>query len=191
VHARDCSIAGGPRIPASESLPQGEIDSKGRVNGGIRFDVYSPVQDVYALLIGAASSASPSWTDNNPGSWVGNILGIYTNPDYSLSAGTAPEAIIFTNVPDSFKGYSLAYLFYASDAHDPLEPIGPSTNGILYAHAVSGASPFVYLTDPFNPNTQYNLDGFSSNSTVPLPPTVYLLGSGLLGLAGWRRFRKS
>jgi probable HAF family extracellular repeat protein len=26
---------------------------------------------------------------------------------------------------------------------------------------------------------------------VPLPPTVFLLGSGLLGLAGWRRFRKS
>jgi hypothetical protein len=25
---------------------------------------------------------------------------------------------------------------------------------------------------------------------VPLPPTVLLLGSGLLGLAGWRRFRK-
>ena len=27
-------------------------------------------------------------------------------------------------------------------------------------------------------------------TTVPLPPTVWLLGSGLLGLAGWRRFRK-
>lgn len=28
-------------------------------------------------------------------------------------------------------------------------------------------------------------------NNVPLPPTVLLLGSGLLGLAGWRRFRKS
>jgi hypothetical protein len=27
--------------------------------------------------------------------------------------------------------------------------------------------------------------------TVPAPPTVLLLGSGLLGLVGWRRFRKS
>jgi hypothetical protein len=26
---------------------------------------------------------------------------------------------------------------------------------------------------------------------VPLPPTVLLVGSGLLGLAGWRRIRKS
>jgi hypothetical protein len=28
-------------------------------------------------------------------------------------------------------------------------------------------------------------------SMVPLPPSALLLGSGLLGLAGWRRFRKS
>jgi hypothetical protein len=33
------------------------------------------------------------------------------------------------------------------------------------------------------------LDNFGSPA-VPLPPTVLLLGSGLLGLAGWRRFRK-
>jgi hypothetical protein len=30
-----------------------------------------------------------------------------------------------------------------------------------------------------------------SIDVVPLPPTVLLLGSGLIGLAGWRRFRKS
>jgi hypothetical protein len=31
----------------------------------------------------------------------------------------------------------------------------------------------------------------SGTSQNPLPPTVWLLGSGLLGLLGWRRFRKS
>jgi hypothetical protein len=30
----------------------------------------------------------------------------------------------------------------------------------------------------------------SDESDVPLPPSFYLLGSSLLGLAGWRRFRK-
>jgi len=31
----------------------------------------------------------------------------------------------------------------------------------------------------------------ASSPPVPLPPTAYLLGFGLLGLVGWRRFRKS
>ena len=31
---------------------------------------------------------------------------------------------------------------------------------------------------------------FEGGGSVPLPPTVLLLGSGLLGLVGWRRFRK-
>jgi hypothetical protein len=41
------------------------------------------------------------------------------------------------------------------------------------------------------------VDGFSQYvppdppGVVPLPPTVLLLGSGLLGLVGWRRFKKS
>jgi hypothetical protein len=34
-------------------------------------------------------------------------------------------------------------------------------------------------------------DGNVGGSPVPLPSTVLLLGPGLLGLAGWRRFRKS
>jgi hypothetical protein len=41
-------------------------------------------------------------------------------------------------------------------------------------------------------NTQVNFDVVSLDATaVPLPPGLLLLGSGLLGLAGWRRFRKS
>ena len=38
------------------------------------------------------------------------------------------------------------------------------------------------------------LDGFGTekppNPNVPIPPSALLLGSGLLGLVGWRRFRK-
>jgi hypothetical protein len=30
-----------------------------------------------------------------------------------------------------------------------------------------------------------------TQSEVPIPPSTFLLGAGLLGLAGWRRFRKS
>jgi hypothetical protein len=34
------------------------------------------------------------------------------------------------------------------------------------------------------------VDDLTFSSAVPLPPTVLLLGSGLLGLVGWRRLRK-
>jgi hypothetical protein len=33
-------------------------------------------------------------------------------------------------------------------------------------------------------------NGFLATPNVPLPSTMLLPGSGLLGLAGWRRFRK-
>ena len=32
---------------------------------------------------------------------------------------------------------------------------------------------------------------YKQTAVVPLPPSVFLLGSGLLGFAGWRRFRKN
>jgi len=47
--------------------------------------------------------------------------------------------------------------------------------------------------------TTYGIINYDAHATleidlpskvVPLPPTVILLGSGLLGLVGWRRFRK-
>jgi hypothetical protein len=39
---------------------------------------------------------------------------------------------------------------------------------------------------------QVDLDNVRLNSSavIPVPPTLLLLGSGLLGLGGWRRFRK-
>ena len=42
-----------------------------------------------------------------------------------------------------------------------------------------------------NDNDVMFLNLISASTAVPLPSTVYLLGSGLLSLAGWRRFRKS
>lgn len=44
-----------------------------------------------------------------------------------------------------------------------------------------------YAGDPLN--SSQILSGHVS-ATTPVPPSVLLLGSGLLGLAGWRRFRK-
>jgi probable HAF family extracellular repeat protein len=46
-----------------------------------------------------------------------------------------------------------------------------------YASGINYSGEIVGYTYPYSP-------------FVPLPPTVILLASGLLGLAGWRRFRK-
>jgi hypothetical protein len=46
--------------------------------------------------------------------------------------------------------------------------------------------------DRLNINSGYELNnGTGPGPVVPLPPTVLLFGSSLLGLVGWRRFRKS
>jgi hypothetical protein len=47
---------------------------------------------------------------------------------------------------------------------------------------------FQYGTDFTEPNIPGDPGG---GSVVPIPPTMLLVGSGLLGLAGWRKFRKS
>jgi hypothetical protein len=75
---------------------------------------------------------------------------------------------------------------------------------LLYAPDGRAASPY---TDDYGGNWWFRYYGSYGESieywgwpemftyvnsvvAVPLPPTVFLLGSGLLGLAGWRRFRK-
>jgi len=48
--------------------------------------------------------------------------------------------------------------------------VGPNTNGSYY-----------YGSTPLD----------ATITTVPIPGALWLLGSGLLGLTGWRRIRKS
>ncbi len=64
--------------------------------------------------------------------------------------------------------------------------VGIAQPGISYVMLVNdNAGSFGYdwiFVDNFYP---------AGSSTVPLPPSMLLFGSGLLGLVGWRRFKKS
>jgi len=48
-----------------------------------------------------------------------------------------------------------------------------------------------YATNGYNSAENINLEFILYGGVVPLPPSMLLLGSGLLGLAGWIWFRKS
>jgi hypothetical protein len=62
----------------------------------------------------------------------------------------------------------------------------PSLKPLLNEASANQWWPNYYEADANNIGVR--IDG---GAPVPLPPTVLLLGSGLLGLVGWRRFRKA
>ncbi|MFA5111873.1 MAG: hypothetical protein WC443_10740 [Desulfobaccales bacterium] len=44
---------------------------------------------------------------------------------------------------------------------------------------------------PLNGSAQFLVDNINNNAAVPVPPAVFLLGSGLVALVGLRRFRRN
>ena len=65
----------------------------------------------------------------------------------------------------------------------------------VFADGLQNVNAFHILTDyQIGAGIDYDqvyLDNIAVGSAVPIPPSLVLLGSGLLGLGGWRRFRKN
>jgi hypothetical protein len=77
---------------------------------------------------------------------------------------------------------------------------GPAGFPYVYGPAVFGpaAGPFggaglftESISFTLSGGDSTGLTGFCSINPVPVPPTLVLMGSALLGLVGWRRFRKN
>jgi len=64
------------------------------------------------------------------------------------------------------------------------------SGGMGYTPPPSPMSPEAYHLTSTGMWKNYELDLGARIEAVPVPGAIWLLGSGLLGLAGWRRFRK-
>ena len=128
------------------------------------------------LLISASLSAGTS----DP--LTGSFRYVSISP-YTLTAGQTfviagttegpSDPWAYGNAPGSIQGFTV----------NPAISIGNNASRYLY----QGDN---ILRDPPNPYI-YTVYAGPNFQAVPLPPSLLLLGSGLLGLVGWRRFKKS
>jgi len=126
-----------------------------------------------------------------------NTQGQYLDNTYS---GFRTLVVAFSNPVQAFgfnwAGSDYQWTLTAYDAgHNQLETYnmpmtGDSNAGEFYGIAASNIQ-YVNLTN-IDLADWVVIDNFTSSAgVVPLPGSLWLLGSSLLGLGGWRRFRKN
>jgi len=155
-------------------------------------------------------------TTPNPGYTLNGITFLYDN--FGTTDLPLPSAQVSHNgISGAYNGlleFNFNNLAQSLNFHFSIDPAASYSvdNGLLisitndsndvYISGMStqsdGTGVFSFTGDAFDQAAIYfpfNGEIFSVNNItydpVPLPPTMLLLGSGLLGMAGWRRFRKS
>jgi hypothetical protein len=96
---------------------------------------------------------------------------------FSLSADA--DLITYGGTRSGHGEYSLGYISVLAEI--TYDEIGRGTGTVFYG-------PGWYADGTSTIDVTYIIS--MTGNVVPIPPTALLLGSGLLGLLGWRRFRK-
>jgi hypothetical protein len=129
--------------------------------------------------------------------YYGELTGLSYSYSFSGQKDSFGDNLIFmiqTEV-EGFNGTEWVRL-YSDYTGNPL-PVRFVVDDYGFFSTEPGAS-FSYPDIDFSGYDQFNVrldfmifaDDYLPQDAVPIPPSVLLLGSGLLGLGGWRRFRK-
>ncbi len=134
----------------------------------------TPTTVTWTILTGG-----PSW---NGGTTLASVNATWTNSNLGSSNG---------------------YDFYSSTVSGLDVAIGAGTYWLELSNGATAGGSYIFWDENDGSSTAYQYstlygsfligsEAFTVYGTpVPVPPSAFLLGSGLLGLAGWRRLRKS
>ena len=145
------------------------VAAAGTPTGSFSVGLYSDASTSPGSLLTTLGTVSDNVLTSTPSVETFNL----TSP-YSLAAGTRYWVGLASN--DSTAGWMYSY---ESGVGVAGEYWGSTFDGVV-ANYVDGFS-----TGPFQMQVSGDVSG------VPLPPSVLLLGSGLVGLIGFRKFKRS
>ena len=136
------------------------------------------------------NSATVTASSNEFVNITGFVLGLGTFSEGAVMLEPGSNAVSdFATLTSVLGGYNLTFLSDGAPGFD----LALAAFNLLYSDPYTVVENGAFQT--LFPNVAGNLlvQAESDVSGVPVPPSLLLLGSGLLGLAGWRwrRFRKS
>lgn len=145
----------------------------------------------------AQANGNGDWAEAKARSEVSYVLNVTDTLNVSQSWGYAQQ-LEATAEGDYAYAYSEAYfsIFYAGGWHDYTASITNWLNGPADLLTDSGQDSIGFLISDLDPGEYevragvYN-EAYASTSGVPIPGAIWLLGSGLVGLVGFRKKIKS
>ena len=114
---------------------------------------------------------------------LGQVNAVFTNPQSYVSLD-----IINTGATATFTVFAYSDVFTGDLGSVVLSNLAAGNEGTV-SLTFSGMKSILVLSDQPTNSKAFAIDTVNY-TPVPLPPSALLLGSGLLGLVGLRRFRK-